>query len=80
MYIEGAEGLAIGGMAEMIGAPRHITIACHDFLAEDEGKSSETWTLDAVRAFARAHGFETTERLHDKRSWVREQNYGARVA
>ncbi len=79
MNIEGAEGLAIGGMAERIGATRPIAIACHNFLAEEEGKSDETRTVDAVRAFAKADGFATTERWHDERSWVRDQIYGTRV-
>lgn len=80
MNIEGAEGLAIGGMAEMIGATTHIAIACHDFLAEEEGKSDETRTLASVRAFAKSHGFTTTERPNDARPWVRDQIYGARIA
>ena len=79
MNIEGAEGPAIRGMAATIGSIKHVAIACHDFLAEAD-PTLDVKTLDAVRAYFKANGFDTVERPDDPRPWVRDQIYGRRRA
>ncbi|WP_165356965.1 FkbM family methyltransferase [Nocardioides zhouii] len=59
MNIEGAEKDAIRGMERMAPHVRHMTIACHDWLGTEWGRSREqvlTWLHD--------HGFRT--RLHGR--------------
>lgn len=54
MNIEGAEKDALRGMEEMAPHVRHLTIACHDFLGTEWGRS-----MDQVLAWLDEHGFET---------------------
>ena len=52
--IEGAEGIAVQGMAEMIGRTRAVVVACHDF--------DGTPTRETVSRFLAEHGFEVWSR------------------
>src|SRR5262245_23053082 len=45
MNIEAAEGAALTGMGSLLGATRHVSIACHDYLAERRG--SDEWRTRA---------------------------------
>ena len=68
MNIEGAERLAIQGMAEMIKKTRYACIACHDFRA---GESDKFSTTAAVSDFLRDNHFQVTVRSEDPRPHVR---------
>jgi hypothetical protein len=72
--IEGAERLAIHGMAKSIKNTRHAVIACHDFLADREGRS-ELRTKAEVRAFLVDNDFTVLERPSDRRPWVVDYLY-----
>lgn len=75
MNIEGAERLAVEGLARIIGAIRNVCISCHDFLA-DEGGSEQLRTKAAVRAFLEANGFRVTTRADAPEPWTRDYLYG----
>jgi FkbM family methyltransferase len=79
MNIEGAERLALKGMAASIKNVRHVVIACHDFLADQEGRP-EMRTKDEVRAFLVDNGFAVVERPGDKRPWVSDCLYATRTS
>jgi FkbM family methyltransferase len=75
MNIEGAEGLAIKGMAKMIQRTRHVCICCHDFLAAKRGQE-ELRTKSSVTAFLQQNGFAISLRETDHRPWVSDCVYG----
>jgi len=61
MNIEGAERLAIRGMADTLQRTETLCICCHDFLADEIGDES-CRTKTVVREFLRQHGLTTVER------------------
>jgi FkbM family methyltransferase len=75
MNIEGAERLAIEGLAGIIGSTRHVCIGCHDFLA-DGGGSEQMRTKALVREFLVEHGFRVTSRDDAPDPWTRDYIYG----
>ena len=75
MNIEGAERLAIQGMAETIRKTRHICVACHDFLAASAPKMK---TKREVVEFLKVNGFEIIDRQDDQRAYVRDHIHGKR--
>lgn len=76
MNIEGAERLAIKGMANMAGNTRCVCIACHDHRG---GQGDEFRTKDEVIDFLRAYGFEVSTRDRDRREFVRGHVHGVRA-
>ncbi|HEY0412875.1 MAG TPA: FkbM family methyltransferase [Allosphingosinicella sp.] len=80
MNIEGAERLAIAGMAESVGKIRNIFISCHDFVADATGDDSFR-SYAVVRPFLEAAGFRVTGRTAETgRPWLAGYLYGARAA
>lgn len=77
MNIEGAERLALAGMAEVLPKVRSACISCHDFIA-DLGGSDEFRTREAVRPALEAAGFRIRTRPDDPQSWVRDYLYASR--
>jgi FkbM family methyltransferase len=75
MNIEGAEGPALSGMAEMVQKTRHVCISCHDFLADDGGPNELRTKADVIR-FLKQNGFAVSLRESDVRSNVRCFVYG----
>jgi len=74
MNIEGAEILALSGMAIMLKSTQHLIISCHDFLADETGV--ETYrTKKAVIDLLSANNFDIMSR-NDPRAWVDEQVIG----
>jgi FkbM family methyltransferase len=67
--IEGAESLAIGGMAETITKTKYACIACHDFRAAESQKFS---TREIVLDFLRRNNFQVVMRPDDRRRYVRD--------
>ena len=61
MNIEGAEKLAIHGMASVMPYIRYLCIACHDFRA-DRGDGEQYRTKAIVTAFLRHHGCQRITR------------------
>jgi len=61
MNIEGAERLAIRGMAEILKQTEVFCISCHDFLAERSGDDSLR-TKKEVRHFLEGNGIRIVER------------------
>jgi FkbM family methyltransferase len=75
MNIEGAERLAIQGMARLIRRTRHVAISCHDFISDRDG--SDTFrTFEEVRAFLEKAGFDIATRSEHPAPWVRYYLYG----
>lgn len=65
MNIEGAEQLAIRGMAKTLGIVEHVVVSCHDFvLALQSTPHDESWyaTYDTVSTFFRDAGFNVSRR------------------
>lgn len=82
MNIEGAEQLAIKGMAQSVARVRHVVISCHDFVLQSPFKGGDSaWfaTYDRVTAFLREVGFTLAERrTSDPRPELRFYVYGSR--
>lgn len=83
MNIEGAERLAIEGMAESRDRIANVAISCHDFVLEPGfGGGDPAWfaTYDVVTAHLRGTGFDVApQRRHDpQRPWMRYYAYGSR--
>ena len=72
MNIEGAEAMAINGIAKHIDLVDHVAIACHDFIGDG------FLTRQVVRDFLQRHGFEVIERRNDPRPYVRDHIHGIR--
>lgn len=78
LNIEGAERMAIEGMAESIALVRNVSISCHDFIA-DLGHGEEYRSLDAVIPFLERSCFTVTRRAPEAgRPWVAGYVYGSR--
>lgn len=82
LNIEGAEQLAIRGMAESVARIRNVVISCHDFVVQPGfGGGDPAWfaTYDTVTAFLRDAGFTLAERRSgDPRPEVPFYVYGSR--
>ena len=76
MNIEGAERWALPGCANALSRARYVCIAAHDFRAA-RGEGDEFRTLDFVRDFVAAAGFEIVLR-DDPRYYVPYHVHGAR--
>jgi FkbM family methyltransferase len=76
MNIEGAEALAINGMAASIKNVKHAAIACHDFLADQERRPAMR-TKAQIRSFLVENGFTVLERPGDSRPWVADCLYAS---
>lgn len=74
MNIEGAEGLALLSMGEMVRKVKNVCIGCHDFLA-DEGGSNEFRTRADVIAFLKRNGFAVSLR-GSERDFINNYVYG----
>lgn len=74
--IEGAELLALSGMANMIKVTRNIVVHCHDFLAAEAGEGMRT--KSSVRRLLETAGFDTAVREDHAHPWVRDTVYGRR--
>ena len=61
MNIEGAEGLAIRGMADTFQQTEVLCVSCHDFLAQSAA-DDRLRTKDSVRDFLRQNGLDVRER------------------
>jgi FkbM family methyltransferase len=77
MNIEGAEYLALPGCKRIIQRTRHACIAAHDFRA-DRGEGEDFRTLDFVKRFLIAAGFELTTRDEDPRYYVPYHVHGVK--
>ena len=76
MNIEGAERLALLGCEKALGRARFVCIAAHDFRAA-RGEGEEFRTLDFVKEFVAAAGFEIVMR-DDLRYYVPYHVHGVR--
>lgn len=75
MNIEGAERLAIKGMAEDDHSVRYYAISCHDFVADRDGNADELRTREEILSHFRARNMEIDQRRDDPRPWVRDYVY-----
>lgn len=75
MNIEGAERLAVEGMAATAAVTDRLVISCHDFLGTPWGR-----TRAVVRDWLEDHGFAVTTRDDDPRPWCRDTLYARRPA
>lgn len=76
MNIEGAERLAIKGMAETLRKTRYVAIGCHDFRAERDN-IDQMRTKRPVLEFLKNNGFKTTSNPSNGKSpndWVFGEN------
>lgn len=78
MNIEGAERLAVDGMAQIAPKVRNLVISCHDFIATENGGSPEFRTKDHVRKALKRLGFVISSRSDAATSWMRDYLYGQR--
>ena len=78
LNIEGAERLAVRGMAECADRLRHVVISCHDFLAE-RGDGEQLRTREEVRAMLASQGFDLKTRPEHADAWTRDYLYGSRA-
>jgi len=76
MNIEGAERRALPGCEKALGRARYVCIAAHDFRAA-RGEGEEFRTLDFVKEFLAAAGFEIAMR-EDPRYYVPYHVHGVR--
>jgi FkbM family methyltransferase len=76
MNIEGAERQALPGCQRALGRARFVCIAAHDFRAA-RGEGDEFRTLDFVKQFVAAAGFEIVMR-DDPRYYVPYHVHGVR--
>jgi FkbM family methyltransferase len=76
MNIEGAERLALSGMAEMVQKTKTVCISCHDFLANAGAGPDELRTKADVIRFLKQNGFAVSLRESDVRCNVRDFVYG----
>jgi len=72
MNIEGAERLAIAGMADCVPLIQALCISCHDFVA-DEWNSEIHRTKEEIRSFMVEKNFFIQGREQDSREWIRDQ-------
>jgi len=72
MNIEGAERLAIQGMARSLSLLRCLCISCHDFKA-DAGEGDFYRTKSLTESFLTQSGFAVVPRGNDEFPWIRDQ-------
>jgi len=73
MNIEGAERLAIRGMAATLEQTEVLCVSCHDFLA-DNARDDSLRTKSTVRQFLHESGFKVVERSEpDLPCYIRDQ-------
>jgi len=78
MNIEGAEAAALAGLGRNAGRVRHVTVSCHDFLA-DRGGDPANRTSETVRRVLAGYGFTVNgRRPGDRRHWTRFYLYGTK--
>lgn len=77
MNIEGAERLAVQGMALIAPRVRNVAISCHDFVA-DRGGGEEFRTLEQVRRELERLGFTLRRRADARTEWTRDVLFGSR--
>ncbi len=77
MNIEGAERLALLGMARLAPNVRHVAVSCHDFVAERTG-AEEFRTRAFVREQLKRLGFEVKTRTEPGPPWVMDTLFGSR--
>jgi hypothetical protein len=75
MNIEGAERLAVRGMAQTSSRCEHIVVSCHDFIAE-AGGSDHFRTFEEVRKMLASLGYELKLRPDHPTPWGRYYVYG----
>jgi FkbM family methyltransferase len=75
MNIEGAEVSALRGLGPLLAKTRHVCIACHDFIADEEGDETLR-TKSGVRDLLDWHGFELRTRDDAADPWTRDYVYG----
>lgn len=78
MNIEGAEVMAIEGLARVAARVRHAAISCHDFVTDYFGGDEQYRTKEKVRAQLEAFGFTVRSRPDASESWVRDYLYASR--
>ena len=78
MNIEGAEALAVEGMAGTAPHIRNVVISCHDFLADHYGAGPEMRTKAHVRETLQGQAFIISTRPEAPESWVRDYLYAHR--
>lgn len=78
MNIEGAERLAVRGMAGVAAQVLNVCISCHDFLA-DRGGDEALRTKREVAPQLEAMGYRLTTRPTHGDPWVRDYYYGVRA-
>jgi FkbM family methyltransferase len=78
LNIEGAEAAALRGLERAAAGVRHVTVSCHDFLA-DRGGDPANRTSGEVRRLLAGYGFAVAARRPgDRRHWTRPYLYGTR--
>jgi FkbM family methyltransferase len=75
MNIEGAERLAVRGMANLTKRLRHVVISCHDFISERGGRDNFR-TFSEVRSQLEELGFDLKDRREHADPWTRYYLYG----
>lgn len=78
MNIEGAEKLAVDGMAETASRIRNLVISCHDFLVDHYGAGPDMRTKAHVRSVLQDQGFSISTRPEALEPWVRDYLYAGR--
>lgn len=77
MNIEGAEKLAVRGMARLAPRIKNAVISCHDFVSEATG--DEQFRVKAeVRSALESYGFTIKTRPESGDPWVRDYLYASR--
>jgi len=78
MNIEGAELLVIRAADKAMDITDHVSISCHDFVADDGRGGDEMRTRADVLAYLERHGFDIRSRDGDSRRFVRDYLYGSK--
>lgn len=78
MNIEGAERLAVRGMAAAAARISNVCISCHDFLADRGGDEALRTKLE-VAPMLESFGYRLETRPGHADAWVRDYFYGSRA-
>lgn len=78
MNIEGAEVHALQGAERTLERTRSCVIACHDFVADEEGGDSALRTLDQVQRLLGKAGFRLSRRMDHHLTAIRHTVYAHR--